>query len=288
MEYAIYTSQFSSILSSSVLAIDESPTPAGRSGGKMDSGYFWVFYGDKHEVQFVYSPTRSRTVLDKLLEGYTGTLLSDGYKAYESFTNRTLGVAWAGCWAHTRRYFVEAERNEPRKVQEVLVAFQKLYDIEAKGRGKPKALKDLRQEQSRPVVDALFTHFRTELSASALLPSNAYVKALEYAINHEAPLRVFLENPEVAIDTNHVERMIRPAVVGRKNWLFHTTEDGARYSGILYSLLQTCSLQDIDPRTYLIDVLQRQDDPGANIEHFTPRLWKENFAATPRRSIVDR
>lgn len=284
----VYTSQFSSILSSSVLAIDESPTPAGRSGGKMDRGYYWVFYGDKHEVQFVYSPTRSREVLDQLLEGFKGTLLSDGYKAYESFTNRTLGVSWAGCWAHTRRHFVEAERKEPEKVGAILLVFQQLYELEAKARGKPKILKTVREEQSRPIVDKLFAHFRDELSASALLPSNAYVKALEYAIKQERPLRVFLENPEVAIDTNHVERMIRPAVVGRKNWMFHSTEDGARNSGILYSLLQTCALHDINPRTYLIDILQRQDDPGAVTELFTPRLWKEHYATSPRKSAIDR
>jgi transposase len=284
-----YQAQLSSILMSKVITMDESPTPAGRMGGKMKKGYYWVLYGDKGEVVFVYSPTRSRKVIDKLLEGFKGTLHSDGYRAYESFCRKTQGVFWAGCWAHTRRKFIDAERKEPDKVKKILEEFQKLYEIEARGRGKPKALERLRDIESRRIVDRLFVYFKDELAESTLLPSNKFIEALEYAIKHETPLRVFLDNPEVAIDTNHVERQIRYAVMGRKNWMFHWTENGARHSGILYSLLLTCQLQGVDPRAYLIDILQRMDThPGTDAYQLTPRNWMATTAGAPMRSVADK
>lgn len=289
MTELIYQSQLSSILQSSVLTMDESPTPAGRFGGKMKRGYYWVLYGDKDEVAFVYSPNRARAVIDKLLETYQGTLLSDGYRAYDSFCKANKGVVWAGCWAHTRRKFFEAEKKEPEKVQAVLDAIQDLYEIEAEARGEPQRLGELRALQSRGIVDKLFHRFREEIAESALLPSNKFIKALNYALKYEAPLRVFLDNPEVPIDTNHAERMIRPAVVGRKNWMFHFTENGARHGGILYTLLQTCALQDVNPNVYLTDILQRMDShPGRDTWQLTPRVWKDLFADEPMRSVLNR
>ena len=100
-----------------------------------------------------------------------------------------------------------------------------------------------------------------------------------------AGLRVFLENPAVPIDTNHLEREIRPIPLGRKNWMFCWTELGARTVGRIQSLLATCRLHQIDPYVYLVDVLQRIDShPVLEVHLLTPRLWKENFAANPLRS----
>lgn len=284
-----YQAQLSSILESKVITMDESPTPAGRRGGKMKKGFYWALFGDKNEIAFVYSPTRSRKVIDKFLEGFQGTLQSDGYRAYDSFCKKNHGVCWAGCWAHTRRKFIDAERKEPAKVKKILKELQLLYDIEERGREEPEKLKELRDKKSRPIVDRLFAHFKLELSESALLPSNKFIEALEYAIKHEAPLRVFLENPDVAVDTNHIEREIRYPVMGRKNWMFHWTEGGARYSGILYSLLQTCILHDVNPRTYLIDLLQRMDfHPGKRAYELTPRLWAQTVDGAPLKSAADK
>lgn len=102
-------------------------------------------------------------------------------------------------------------------------------------------------------------------------------------------MQVFLENPDVAVDTNHIEREIRYPVMGRKNWMFHWTEGGARYSGILYSLLQTCILHDVNPRTYLIDLLQRMDfHPGNKVYELTPRLWAQTVDGAPLKSAADK
>ncbi len=111
---------------------------------------------------------------------------------------------------------------------------------------------------------------------------------MSYALERDKALRVCLENPQVPIDTNHLEREIRPIAVGRKNWLFCWTEVGAKYVGIIQSLLATCRLQGVDPYTYLVDVLQRiETHPAREAQLLTPRLWKLHFAQNPLRSHID-
>ena len=97
-----------------------------------------------------------------------------------------------------------------------------------------------------------------------------------------------LRYPDVPIDTNHLEREIRPIALGRKNWLFCWTEVGAKYVGIFQGLLATCRLHGVDPYTYFVDVLQRiASHPASRVQELTPRLWKHHFAANPLRSDVD-
>lgn len=200
----IYGAQLSSVLQSQVVAMDESPTPAGRGKKKMKKGYYWALYGDQDEVCFLFSPSRAKAVIDSVLDNFEGTLLSDGYRAYELFAEKRPEVTLAGCWAHTRRHFLKAEKVEPEKCRWVLRQLQELYKIEEKARGKPKKLKTLRDQNSRPIVDALFEYLQSELERTALLPSNPWVKAVEYAMKRKQALLAFLDNPEVAIDTNHL------------------------------------------------------------------------------------
>ena len=99
---------------------------------------------------------------------------------------------------------------------------------------------------------------------------------------------MFLSDPDVPLDTNHLERALRPIPMGRKNWLFCWTELGAERVGQLQSLISTCVLHDVDPYTYLVDVLQRIDThPFSAVEELTPRLWKQHFANQPLRSLLD-
>ena len=110
-------------------------------------------------------------------------------------------------------------------------------------------------------------------------------KALAYARNRRVALEVFLTDPAVPVDTNHLERTLRPIPMGRKNWNFCWTELGAKHVGILQSLLTTCRLHNVDPYDYLVDVLQRIDQhPAASVDQLTPRLWKEHFSKSPLRS----
>lgn len=146
-----------------------------------------------------------------------------------------------------------------------------------------------RGEHAKPLVDAFFTWLEQTVTTQVLLPSNPFAKAAQYALARQAALRVFLEYPNVPLDTNALERQIRPIALGRKNWLFCWTEVGARYAGIVQSLIASCRLQGLDPYTYLVDILQRIDThPAREVHLLTPRLWKEHFAKKPLRSDLDR
>jgi hypothetical protein len=289
----VYYAQLSSILSSKVLSMDETPIKAGKkSAGKLNQSYFWPLYGDKDEVAFPYSPTRAHATVKEILGAYCGTLLTDGYEAYERFAAREEAVVLAQCWAHTRRNFIEAEGHEPSACQKALQFIAELYRHEEYIRrkqlsGEEKLL--YRADHSKPVTEAFFAWLAEKFREWSLLSSSPFTKAAAYALERKDGLSVFLSDPNVAIDTNHLERALRVIPMGRKNWLFCWTELGAEVVGKIQSLLVTCKLHGVNPYTYLVDVLQRIDThPACDVDLLTPRLWKEHFAANPLHSDLHR
>ena len=285
----IYDAQLASILTSRVLAMDETPIKAGRkSKGKMKPGYFWPVYGDQDEVAFPFARSRGHRQAVEILGEYCGTLISDDYGAYEAYAAKRDAVTRASCWAHVRRKFVDAEDVEPERVKQVLEWIREIYRIEAEIRergleGEAKLRR--RSEESRPFVQDLFAWLESELAASALLPTNPFTEASRHALKLKSGLEVFLSDPAVPVDTNHLERALRSIPMGRKAWLFCWTEVGAEVVGIAQSLITTCVLQGVDPYAYLVDVLQRVAiHPQSEVADLTPRLWKEKFADQPLRS----
>lgn len=285
----VYEAQMKSILASKVLAMDETPIKAGRKKkkppgcGKMNTAYFWPLFGDQDEVAFHFAPTRAHSVVFELLDGYAGTLVTDGYEAYKQFAAKNAEVCHAACWVHTRRGFDKALASDQDLADQALQQIAELYQVEGKMRHlAPEKLQAKRALHSKPIVETFFDWLRKLQTERALLPSSPFTKALAYALEREQALKVFLANPDVPLDTNHLERQIRPIAVGRKNWMFCWTEIGAKYAGVAQSLLSTSILQGVDPFTYLVDVLQRvETHPAAKVEELTPRLWKEKFAADP-------
>jgi transposase len=294
----IYEAQLRSILSSEVLSMDETPIKAGRQKrpppkrGKMKTGYFWPIYGDRAELAFPFAPTRGGEVVGEVLKEFEGVLLTDGYKVYDTYAQTVNEIVHAQCWAHVRRHFEQAESAEPELASGALDRIAELYAHEKKLQKMTLSLERIlayRGEHSRAIVDGFYEWLQTTLEAKMLLQSNPFTKAARYAQQREKALRVFLEYPNVAIDTNHLEREIRPIALGRKNWMFCWTEIGAKYVGIVQSLLRTCRLHEVDAYTYLVDVLQRIDDqPAKDVALLTPRLWKETFAENPLPSDIDR
>ena len=289
----IYNALMSSTLQSALLAVDETPTPAGlkkgagKEKGQIASGYLWAFYGSNDEIFFQYSPSRARKVLDEALRNYAGVLLTDGYIAYESFSAAQPGVLHAQCWSHSRRNFIYAEKASPQACADVLMIIQQIYLVEREAELGSDKLRELRNRKTRPMVDALFLYLEKQIAESIFLPSNAFHKAAQYMLDRRAALQVFLDNPSIPLDTNHVERAIRPSVIGRKNWLFNFTETGARYAAIAYSLIQSCVLAKVNPTVYLTDVLQRiAVHPAREVHLLTPRMWAQHFAHDPMRSDV--
>lgn len=288
---AVYEAQLASICASRVKAMDETPIKAGRVGpGKMNTAYFWPIYGEHDEVCFPFFDSRRHENVEQALglkQPGEAVLLSDGYEAYASYAKK-LGVTNAQCWAHSRRGFFEAQGAEPQAAAEALRQIGALYDIEREIRkrnlkGENKRLHRL--THSKPLVDAFFDWVDRQFEQQGLLPSNPLTKALAYVRERRAGLQVFLGDPDVPMDTNHLERALRAIPMGKKNWLFCWTEVGAEHAGIVQSLIATCRLHGIDPYTYLVDVLQRVGEhPASRVAELTPRLWKQHFAANPLRS----
>jgi len=285
----VYDAQFTGILESAQLAMDETPIKAARKApGQMQTGYFWPVYGERDEVVFPFAPNRGAHNVPALLRGFKGRLLTDGYVAYDKYAAQVTTVTHAHCWAHLRRMFLKAEDAEPERTQRALEYIRLLYYHETEL--KEHALTDEkrlrhRTEHSKPVVDALFDWLEEQMTDRSLLPKDPFTQAVAYALQRKASLSVFLAHPEVPLDTNHLERALRVIPMGRKSWLFCWTEVGAQYVGIIQSLLVTCKLQGVDPYDYLVDVLQRiSGHPASRAHELTPRLWKQHFADNPLRS----
>jgi len=285
----IYDAQFENLLRSRVLAMDETPIKAGRKKkGRMRQGWLWPVYGLDDEIGFSYASTRGSAHLEGLLKGFEGVLLTDGYAAYDRYAKNRPEITQAQCWAHTRRYFVKATAIEPAAVGEALEQIGALYAIEKtlrERRLEGEKKQRYRARHAMPRVEAFFGWCREQRGRPDLVNSNPLAKALVYADNRREQLRVYLSDPDVPIDTNHVERNLRAIPMGRKNWMFCWTEIGAEHVGVIQSLLTTCRLQGVDPYTYLVDVLQRVSrHPAKDVADLTPRLWKDKFASAPLRS----
>ncbi len=223
----VYEAQLKSVLLSKVLAMDETPVKAGRKKkeppgrGKMSTAYFWPLYGDQDEVVFHFAPTRAHSVVHEMLDGVAGTLITDGYDAYKQYAAKSSKVCHAACWDHTRRGFDKALSSDQKLADGALEKIARLYNVEEKlSHQTPEKRQAKRALHSKPIVEEFFEWLRELQAKQALLPASPFTKALAYALEREKELKVFLENPDVPLDTNHLERQIRPIAVGRKNWLF--------------------------------------------------------------------
>lgn len=285
----IYQSQLDNVIRSRILAIDETPSKAGKKGkGKLKQIDYWPMYGEEDEVCFTFSPSRSQQHLHDILGVFKGTILSDGYSAYDSYVKKCKEATLAQCWAHTRRKFEESEKSDPEASALALAYIGRIYEAEKRIKKKGLSGKEktaYRQEYTAPVINAFFSWCHGQRQRIDLVKTDPICKALVYAQGREQALRVFLADPDLQPDTNHVERSLRVIPMGRKNWLFSWTEVGAEQIGVIQSLIVTCRLHDINPYDYLVDVLQRVDRHPANKVHeLTPRLWKKNFSENPIRS----
>ena len=289
----IYAAQLQHVCRSRVLAMDEVPMKAGRKGpSKMRMGYFWPVYGEDHEVCFHFSPSRAHATVKQVLgNDFTGVLISDGYAAYQRYAEQVKSCTPAACWAHTRRGFEQALSAHPDAANAALDLIRAMYAQETQIRERNLTDENklhYRTEHTLPIVSAFWAWCYEQRQRTDFVPSDPLAKALQYAWDRRTPLQVFLSDPDVPIDTNHLERALRVIPMGRKNYLFCWTELGAKHVGVIQSLIVTCKLHAIDPYVYLVDVLQRiGQHPDSRIVELTPRLWKQHFASNPLRSDID-
>jgi len=291
----IAKAQLDSILAGSLIAMDETPIKASRKPktkgkpGQMKQGYFWPIYGEQNEVVFTYSSTRAMNHVTDTLKDFTkGTLLTDGYAAYERFANQQKNISHATCWSHGRRKFIKAEQSHPKETEYAIGLIRQLYELEGQAKADEEKFRKYRLEKMKPIVDRFYLWCKDQANRTDLTPKDPLRKAVHYMLKREHSMRAFLEDPVIPLDTNHLERTIRSIAMGRRNWLFCWTELGAEYVGVIQSLISTCKLHDINPYHYLVDVLQRVSiHPAKRVHELTPRVWKEKFADKPLRSDLD-
>jgi transposase len=274
----IYRQMHRELLAGGYVQADETPVrcndPDEKRGGTTQ-GWLWVISRPGGDVVFDWRLSRRHGELTSLLADYRGLLQSDGYEAYPSFARERDGVVWLGCWAHARRYFVEALAEKPKAVNLILRLIGELYLREREWDeaqvGDARAA--LRQEHfARP----LRWLRRISLGLRArVLPRSLLGKACSYLLDHWEPLTTHLRYSESRLDNNLVENAIRPSAIGKKNWLFIGHPDAGQRSAIIYSIVVSCQRHGKDPFAYLRDVLTRlprmtnQDDIAA----LTPARW---------------
>jgi len=184
---------------------------------------------------------------------------------------------------HVRRYFYEfhASTQSPLAA-EVLARIQALYAIEGKIRGHPaEHRRQARQDRSRPVVEAL--HAWLDAHLGRVSAASDLAKAIRYALRHWPGLTVFLEDGRVEMDSNVVERAIRPVALGRKNALFAGSDGGARHWAMAMTLIQTAKLNGVDPQAWLTDVLERivsGRTKATELDTLLPWNWKPSGSST--------
>ena len=252
------------------------------------TSYLWALRGGVPEhplLYYEYAPSRSGKVAEALLEGFEGFLQTDGYAGYDGFDDRP-GVVHVGCFAHARRKFDEALRGQGGKkakstakeslARQGLRRINQLYEIERLGRDAPPEERHaLRQERTKPKLEELrawLTH-----SLGRVPPQSLTGKALSYLDSQWPKLIRVLEDGRIPLDTNRVERSIRPFVIGRRNWLFADTPKGAQASANLYSLVETAKANGLEPWKTLEQIFERL--PAATTDADVEALLPWNLQA---------
>ena len=253
--------------------------------GKVKQARMWVYLGDELNPYNLFDFTlgRGRDGPLKFLAGYDQTLVADGYGGYDGVVAGN-DITRAGCWAHARRKFVDAEKAHPQIAAEAVGLIKRLYLVEDRAdragtKGSDRLA--LRQRESAP----LLASFKEKLQGwrDQLLPKHPMSEAVGYALNQWPELNVFAADGAVPIDNNACEREIKRVVLNRKNSLFVGNERGGRTAAILSSFTSTCRRHAIDPQHYLTQLLVNLPaTPISQLDQWLPDQWKRSQAAARR------
>jgi len=262
---------------SEYLQADESPIGVQDSHkkGSLHQGYMWLFRNPENSlVLFVYNKGRSREAPEKVLENFTGTLQTDGYKVYQALNTKG-DITLLGCMAHARRYFEKALDNDKSRSEHVLKQIQRLYAIERNAKEREinhNMLKRYRQIYALPVINEI--EIRLKEMSFEVLPKSAIGKAIAYTLNIYPNLKRYIEDGKYEIDNNNIENAVRPLALGRKNYLFAGSHQSAQHAAMMYSFFASCKANNVNPFIWLNDILNRLPEYKANkIEELLPHNW---------------
>ncbi len=244
----------------------------------MRRGHLWGLVGDQRWASFQYTPTWEGKAARALVDHRIGWLQADGYAGFDQLFKREGATAIeVGCMAHVRRRFVEALEGGDVRAAIAVEKIRKLYRVERAAREAgldPPATRALRQAESKPVLDSLGKWIAEVYDT--IPPKSPLGKALYYALARWPALVRFLEDGALEIDNNGVERALRAACIGRKNWMFAGSDEGARRAAILYSVISTAVLFAVEPWAYVCDLLEKISSGflQRNIGELLPEVWR--------------
>lgn len=256
-----------------LLHCDETEMQCNKEPGRKASAksYMWILRSgelEKHKgAVFKYTQSRSAETAKEFLEGFDGLLITDGYAGYNSIPD----VVHSECWAHCRRYFYESvpldSNNEMDTSTDGYIGLEycnKLFKIEREiAELKVFEKEEIRQKQSKPVLDEFFEWVNA--TSKKLIVNSKLKKALTYATNQQKELSEFLNDGRIPLSNNLVERSIRPFAIHRRNWLFADSVDGAKANSVIYSLIESAKINNLNIAKYidfLLTEIPQLDNPN--------------------------
>ena len=280
-----------------LINIDETPLQVLNEAGRSNTtkSYMWVYRGgvpDRPVLLYHYHPTRSGRIALQFIDDYRGYIQTDDYAGYDHLGQKP-GIEHMGCWAHARRKFVKvakvrkkhrSKRANPKSLaDEALDYIGRLYRIEKEARRQglnADAIYQLRQEKSKPLLDRFKKWLTTHQPLTP--PKGVLGQAIGYTLSNWDKLIVYLQDGILRPDNNLVENAIRPFVVGRKNWLFAGSPDGANASAIFFSLIETAKANSLEPYGYLRYIFEKlpYSQTQQDLEKLLPQNIDPNFIAS--------
>ena len=271
-------------LASPVLHSDDTTVPQQEKGRRQTrTSRLWLYLGRGREdglipVYYAYTTNRSQEGPLEHLRDYQGYLQADAYAGYLNAERIQEALVWCACWAHARRPFEKIARKHKQRgrVHLVMKLITAIYQVESRLRQQgiedPERIREERQRRTLPILKRLRRLLDRILPS--LPPRGEFAKAIGYTLNHWQALMRFTEDGRLEPDNNRGERALRGVCVSRKNWNFTGSEKGGHALAILLTLLETCKQNGVNPRPYLIDVLERiQDHPAHRLHELLPYHW---------------
>jgi len=244
--------------------------------GKTHKGHVWVYVADDDHVIFRYTQRRKGDGPRDFLRDYHGYIQADAANLYDRLFGDAGGAATeVGCWAHARRRFYDAQLTDKDRALVGIGFIKKLYEVDDTIAKLPPSR---RTEERRRLAVPILDTFKAWLDREDLvvLPQSPIAEAIGYARNQWGALTRFLDDARLKLDNNTAERQLRRVAIGRKNWLFAGSEDGAERACVIYSLLASCKLHSVNGFDYLRDVLTRVGShPARDVLALSPKAWKK-------------
>lgn len=280
----LYDTLKTEILASANIHADETGLPVlfGKENKKnknIHAGYLWCYHNSNQNlVYFDYQPGRGEKYTIGVLKDYKGYLQTDGWQVYKNVASKNPGITQLSCWAHARRKFNEALPYDKEMAGFAVQKIGILYDIERHCKDQQMAFDDIakeRQQKAIPILEEL--HEWMVKSYTETIPTAPLKAAIGYALERWEELCVYTKDGQLKIDNNPVERSIRPVAIGRKNYLFAGSDKGAERLAVIYSLIGTCVINNVDPYEWLKDVITRISNHKMSCLHeLLPHNWKKS------------